>query len=58
VFDVAIFTMTLYKALTVPRGSGFRLLTVIMRDGMYSWLVHFCCIVAKDLILTGTMYFG
>jgi hypothetical protein len=50
VFDVAIFAMTLCKALTVPRGSGFGLLAVIMRDGMYDWLVHFYCTVAEELI--------
>jgi hypothetical protein len=58
VFDVVIFAMTLYRALTVPRGSGFGLLTMIMRDGMHKWIIHFYCTVAKDLIFTGTMYFG
>jgi hypothetical protein len=58
VFDVSIFAMTLYKALTVPRGSGFGLLTMIMRDGMYDLLIQFCCIVVNDLIFTGTVYFG
>jgi hypothetical protein len=36
VFDIAIFAMTLYKAMTLPRGD-FGLLTMIMRDGMYNW---------------------
>jgi hypothetical protein len=35
VFDFVIFAMTLYKAMTLPRGD-FGLLTVIMRDGMYN----------------------
>jgi hypothetical protein len=36
VFDVVIFAMTLYKTLTLPRGSGIGLLRMIMFDGTYN----------------------
>jgi hypothetical protein len=58
VFDVAIFAMTLHKTLTLRKGSGFGLLTMIMRDGMYNCFVYFCCTATKDLISIGTVYFG
>lgn len=41
IFDVAIFGMTLYKALTLPRGGGIGLLSMIIRDGMYLILGSF-----------------
>lgn len=34
VFDAVIFALTLYKALTLPRGNGMGLLEIIIRDGM------------------------
>lgn len=37
VFDFSIFTLTLHKVLTLPRGNSYGLLTTIMRDGMSDW---------------------
>ncbi|KAF7761909.1 hypothetical protein Agabi119p4_9901 [Agaricus bisporus var. burnettii] len=33
IFDICVFAMTLWKTLTLPRGKGLGLLTMIMRDG-------------------------
>ncbi|KAF7761903.1 hypothetical protein Agabi119p4_9895 [Agaricus bisporus var. burnettii] len=33
VFDAVMFVLTLYKTVTLPKGSGVGLLTMIMRDG-------------------------
>lgn len=39
VFDVLIFAMTLYKSLTLPRGGGIGLLTILIRDGTYLLII-------------------
>lgn len=35
VFDILVFSMTLYKSLTLPRLKGVSLLSVLFRDGVF-----------------------
>ncbi|KAF9525441.1 hypothetical protein CPB83DRAFT_859565 [Crepidotus variabilis] len=54
VFDLIIFSMTLYKSLVLPRLRETSLLSILMRDGA----VYFACIVASNLANMLTFIYG
>jgi hypothetical protein len=45
VFDVAVFSLTIYKAITIGRGSG--LLDVIVRDGASSFITNSLSLIIR-----------
>jgi hypothetical protein len=55
VFDLTIFVLTLYRALSRRRAQSQGLVTVLLRDGMNIFLLRWSC---ADGILQGSIYFG
>jgi hypothetical protein len=56
IFDVLIFSMTLYKTLTLPSSGGVGLLTMFLRDGVSPTALW--RYVLTDYSSSGTLYFA